>query len=87
MYTCEDVQCTYTVHVMIPIMKTGKNTPAGIGRATAMVVNTNYKKTKKKKLPLCFILYEHDKKVTVAFLEVEYMPRGIKTALIFLNKK
>ena len=28
-------------------------------------------KTKRKKLPLCLILYEHDKKVTVAFLEVE----------------
>ena len=60
---CEDVQCTYTVHVMIPIMKTGKNTPAGIGRATAMVVNTNYKKKQKEKLLLCFILYEYDKKV------------------------
>ena len=85
MYTCEDVQCTYTVHVMIPIMKTGKNTPAGIGRATAMVVNTNYKKKQKKKLPLCVILYVHvhDKKVTIAFLEVEYMDKRDKNCLNF----
>ena len=69
---------------MIPIMKTGKNTPAGIGRATAMVVNTNYKK-QKKKLPLCLILYEHDKKVTVAFLEVEYMHKRDKNCLNLKN--
>ena len=43
-----------------PITKTGKKTPEGIGRETAMAVNTNYREGEREKkegaLTICIIL-------------------------------
>ena len=37
------------IYENVPIINTGKKTPAGIGRATAIVVNTNCREINKNK--------------------------------------